>query len=237
MIRVGIVEDDKTCQEQLKEYLQLYGKEKKYDFHITMFEDGIDLVEDYHPCWDIIFMDIRMKYMNGMDSAREIRKYDQNVIIIFITTMAKFAIKGYEVDALDFILKPVKYTQFSIKMNKAINYIEKHKNKKNLLLPIEEKKEIVSINEILFIEVKNHDLHFVTRNKIYVMRCSMREIEKELELYHFIRCNQCYLVNLKNVTAVQKDIVLLGEYKLPISRSRKKQFLKELSDYIGKGYK
>ena len=237
MIQIAIVEDEKVCQEQLGKYLERYGKEKNYNFHITMFEDGIDITENYSPCWDIIFMDIRMKYMDGMNSAQKIRKYDQNVIIIFITTMAKFAIKGYEVDALGFILKPVNYMQFSTKMQKAINYIEKHKNQKYLLLRMEDQKEKVSINEILFIEVKNHDLHFVTGDKTYVMRCPMREIEKELESYHFTRCNQSYLVNLKNIIAVQKDIVLLGQYKLSISRSRKKQFLKVLSDYLGNGYR
>lgn len=236
MIRIAIVEDDKNFQEQLKEYLKRYEKENENEFYIEIFEDGVDIIEDYYPTWDIIFMDICMKHLDGIKSAQKIREYDKSVIIIFITTMARFAIKGYEVDALDFILKPINYIQISTKINKALNHIERYKKQKYLLLPINDCKERVSINEILFIEVKNHNLYFITANKSYTMRYSMREIEKELGDYSFKKCSQSYLVNLKYVTMVKNNTVIVGEYELSISRPRKKQFLKELSDYIGNGY-
>lgn len=235
MIRIAVVEDEKTYQDKLKEYIKRFEGECGQSFQITFFKDGLDIVDDYKPIWDIILMDIKMKHMDGMETAEKIRRYDPAVLIIFITTMAQYAIKGYEVDALDFVLKPITYSQFSQKMQKALAMLKKGEDK-FLLLPQEDRKERVSTNEILFIEVRNHYLHVVTGRTTYVMRYSMQEIEKELQDYHFVRCNNSYLVNLKNVTGVQKDSVLVGTHELPISRPKKKLFLKALSDYLGAGY-
>lgn len=235
MIRIAIVEDEKACQSQLQNYLDRYGKDAGQDFRITIFQDGIDIVENYQPCWDIIFMDIKMKHMDGMSAAARIREFDSAAVLIFITTMAQYAIKGYEVDALDFVLKPLIYPQFVTKLQKALNMLGKRKQK-YLMLPAEDRKERVCVNEILFIEVKNHNLHIVTKSRTYVMRRSMQEMEKELEGCHFSRCSNSYLVNLGNVTGTRKETVLAGEYELPVSRTKKKQFLKELSDYLTVGY-
>lgn len=235
MIRIAIVEDEKEYQEKLKEYISRFETECGQSFQTTFFKDGLDIVDEYKPVWDIILMDIKMRHMDGMEAAGKIRQYDPAVLIIFITTMAQYAIKGYEVDALDFVLKPITYGQFSLKMQKALAMLKKTEEK-YLLLPIEDRKERVSTNEILFIEVKNHNLHIVTRRTTYVMRYSMQEMEKELKDAHFTRCNNSYLVNLKNVTGVQKETVIVDSYELPISRPKKKQFLKELSDYLGAGY-
>ena len=133
------------------------------------------------------------------------------------------------------MLKPITYAQFSMKLKKALVLLKK-KEEKYLLLPVDERKERVSTNDILFIEVKNHNLHIVSRNKTYVMRCSMQQMERELAECHFVRCSNSYLVNLKNVTGVRKETVMAGEYELPVSRPKKKQFLKALSDYLGTGY-
>lgn len=235
MIRIAIVEDEEACRSRLQENIRRFGEDQGIGFEVTAFPDGLDIAENYNPVWDIIFMDIKMKHMDGMRAARSIRKHDPAVIIIFITTMAQCAIEGYEVDALDFILKPLTYAQFSLKMCKAINMLHK-REKKYLFLPVEDGKERVSADDILFIEVKNHNLHIVTWKHTYVMRCSLQEMEKELEQCSFVRCSHSYLVNLSNVAGVGKETVTVGTYELPVSRPKKKLFLQALSDYLGAGY-
>ena len=101
MIHLAIVEDDQEYAEILKKYAEKFAKENNLALKIDLFSDGMEIAEDYHPKWDLIFLDVEMPHMNGISTAKAIRKMDQTVIIMFITNMAQFAIKGYEVDALD----------------------------------------------------------------------------------------------------------------------------------------
>ena len=236
MIRIAIVEDEKEYQDTLLSYIKRYREEHFADIATSVFSDGMDLVDDYHGGFDILLMDIKMKHLDGMKAARKIRSMDQAVVIIFITTMAQYAVAGYEVDALDFILKPIDYGRFEPKLTKAIGVVEKQGKKKYVMLQKDGRREKVSSDDILYIEVRNHNVYYVTAHETYTMRSSMAEAEKEFADYHFSRCNQAYLVNLKNVISVDKDDVQVGTYHLPFSKSRKKPFLQELSQFLEAGY-
>lgn len=115
MLRIAIAEDEPAVAEQLQGYVVRCCEENQQQADVTIFPDGMALVENYHAIWDIILLDIKMPNLDGMHSAQRIRQLDPAVILIFVTSLARFAIKGYEVDALDFILKPVKYPAFSLK--------------------------------------------------------------------------------------------------------------------------
>ena len=112
MIRVAIVEDDLSCVQQLREYLSRYQKSSGEDIEVAVYPDGMAVVEQYRPVFDVLLLDIEMPRLDGMAAAREIRRTDPEVIMIFITNMARYAIKGYEVNALDFVLKPINYFAF-----------------------------------------------------------------------------------------------------------------------------
>lgn len=237
-MRIAIVEDERSYQEHLIKCMGQYEKEEIVCIQPQVFSDGEEIIRAYengNDKWDIIFLDIKMKHMDGLETAYRIREKDTNVVLIFITTMGQYAIRGYEVDALDFILKPVTYGQFKIKMHKAIKAVKKC-DCKYLFLPRENQKDKVSTDDILFIEIQNHDLHVVTRLQTYVMRNSMREMEKELEELPFSRCSNAYLVNLKQVKKIVKDTIFVYHYELTMTRTKKKQFLQDFADYIGDGY-
>lgn len=126
-------------------------------FAVTRFDDGLSIVEDYRPEWDIIFLDICMTHMDGMEAAKRVRKRDELVALIFITSMAQYAIHGYEVDALDFILKPVNYPQLSLRLDKVIRLLGRD-DQHWLILPAGEGWKRVSVQDILYIEVQNHNV-------------------------------------------------------------------------------
>ena len=113
MIRIAIVEDDPAYREQLKTYVSNYEKEYEEQFRLSVFTDGLEFIEAFHADYDIVFMDIRMKHLDGMETARKIRLQDHNCIIIFITNLAQYALQGYEVEAMSYILKPIQYFAFS----------------------------------------------------------------------------------------------------------------------------
>ena len=109
MYRIAIVEDEKEFREQLQEYLKRYGVENNIVFQIDVFEDGSDILEHYQKNYDMVLLDIEMPKVNGMDAAERIREMDEEVVLMFITNMAQYAIRGYSVGALDFVMKPITY--------------------------------------------------------------------------------------------------------------------------------
>lgn len=106
MIKIAIVEDEAMYAKQLEEFLHQYETENQEAFEITIYSDGDQIVNKYKSQFDIILMDVEMKFMDGMSAAEEIRKMDSEVVIIFITNMAQYAIRGYAVDALDYWYAP-----------------------------------------------------------------------------------------------------------------------------------
>ena len=125
MLNIAIVEDEENYRNILYEYLKRYEQENNEEVQISVFADGDEIVENYSAKYDIILMDIEMQFMNGMDAAKKIRESDREVIIIFITNMVQYAIQGYEVDALDYVLKPISYFAFSQKILRAVGRMKK----------------------------------------------------------------------------------------------------------------
>lgn len=232
MIRIAIAEDEQSCAKVLDEYIRRYAGEHGLETAVTWFRDGLELVEHYTPEWDILFLDIQMAHLDGMETAHRIRRQDSDVMLVFITNLARYAIQGYEVDASDFILKPLEYSRFCVRMDKLTARLAR-KQDAFVVLPLAEQKIRVAVEDILYAEVVDHDLQVVTSRQRYLMRCTLQEMERMVEGQGFSRCNRCYLVNLRRVSGVEKDAVRVGEHRLPISRPRKKQFLQELSDCLG----
>lgn len=112
MFRIAVVEDDAEYIERITRYIERFAQENHLDIQTAAFRDGMEIVMNYHHGWDIIFLDIEMPNLDGFSAAKEIRARDSTVLLIFITNIARYAIHGYEVEALDFILKPVSYEQF-----------------------------------------------------------------------------------------------------------------------------
>lgn len=120
MTHIALVEDDPGCQKQILDFLDRYSQESGEPFKVCVHEDGDSLIHSYRAQYDMLLMDIQMKFVDGMTAAREIRAQDDQVLIIFITNLAAYAIKGYEVDALDYVLKPVSYSAFAKSMGRAL---------------------------------------------------------------------------------------------------------------------
>ncbi|MGN0299150.1 MAG: LytR/AlgR family response regulator transcription factor [Lachnospiraceae bacterium] len=233
MVNIAIVEDDEHYISIIQEYLETYRKEKCISIHIDIFRNGNQILFHYEPAvYDILLMDIEMPGIDGMSAAEHIRKVDKDVIILFITSMAQYAIKGYQVRARSYILKPVNYYSFAFELEEAIGALSKKVND-SLLFPDNDGMRKIPVCDIYYVESQKHNMLIHTKNDIISIRESMKNMEEKLQKFYFERCNVSFLVNLAYVSAVEGDLVKVGTESLPISRQKKKSFLAALTKYVG----
>jgi len=232
MIRIAVVEDDAEYARQLTEYLRRYEAERSQAVEITDFSDGAELVEGYKPYFDIILLDVEMPFLDGMTAATLIRQSDPEVVIIFITNMAQYAIQGYAVDALDYVLKPISYFAFSQRLDRAIRRMRKRETH-YFTVSAKGGTQKLDISQIYYVESQGHNLLLHTAAGVVSSSGTMQDMEEKLGPFHFFRGNKGYLINLEHVDSVSEGCALVHGDRLILSRSRKNAFLEALTDYVG----
>lgn len=232
MIRIAIAEDDPQCFAQLEQYIGDYGRETGRAFQVTHYDNGEDLVERYRPDFDLILMDVDMPFMDGMTAAGYVRRQDPEVVIVFVTNLAQYAIQGYSVNALDYVLKPLNYFSFSQRLGRALQYVKK-KDDACLTVAVKGGAIKLEVDSIYYIERLGRQLMFHTRSGIHASTSTLQQVEEALEGKGFARCNKGYLVNLEHVDGIQDGCAVVRGDKLLMSRGRKGPFLEALTDCVG----
>ncbi len=231
LIRVAIVDDDQSCINKLKELILLYGKENGEEFRIATFTNGVNFISEYTAEYDLVLMDIDMPHLSGMETAKLLRKVDSRVALIFVTNLALYAVMGYEVEAMDFIIKPVEQKIFFSKLKRILPRI---KTEDVPFLMVNTKLGIarVYITDIYYISVKGRYVVLHTRNGDVDMHISMKEIEKKLSGYNFVRGDNSSMVNLMYVSAVTNEGAIVNGELVPASRNRKKALMDAFTLYL-----
>lgn len=231
MIRLAIVDDEQIYVKEIKNYIRRYENETGEKFSVVCFQDGDQIAENYTGQYDIILMDIQMQFMDGLEAAKKIREFDSEVVIMFVTNMKNYAIRGYEVDALDYLVKPVDYYMFSRKMDKALKRIGK-RNEPVINVRILSGVMRFKTKDIYYVESDGHNLSYFTSKGTYRRRSKIKDVEDELVPYGFFRTNKSYLVNMQYVDGIDNGACLVHGEKLLISRSKKKEFMAAMLDYM-----
>ena len=128
MLHIAICDDEKDFVQYLTDLLNQYSKETGRDIKITAYYDGMELIEKYDTTVDLIFLDIRMKLVNGLHAAERIRQMDERVGIIFLTTLTQYGLEGYKYQATNYIIKPLKYARLKSELNKFVERSQKEEN-------------------------------------------------------------------------------------------------------------
>ncbi len=234
MIKIAIIDDEENVFRQLKEKLETYCAGKKLEIETVYFSETVKFIEGYREGkFDLIFLDICVPRLNGMKMAYKLREIDKNVIIIFVTNMHQYAIKGYEVDALGYVLKPVDQFTLNKLMDKAVTQFDEMEEKYIVIHTAEGIRKI-SVDSILYVEIQGHRITYYTSSEEEI-GCwgTLSEVESKLPSNRFYRCNVCYLVNMSYVQGIKNEEVTVRDVELKVARSRKKDFMITLAKFWG----
>ena len=179
MPRIAVVDDQPDMRQQLCSMIDQYSRENNCMLEVTTFSDGAQIITNYCKGFDIIFLDIEMPELGGMDAAERIRTVDPDVVLVFVTNMAQYAIRGYEVDALDFVLKPVNYYQFSTKLARALQRVQRRKGGQ-IALQTAGGVQLLNTEDIYWLETRDRMLHYHTSTGVWSVRSSLQNAEKQL---------------------------------------------------------
>lgn len=230
MIQVASVDDELSAANAVLEMVRRFSKETGELFETKAYTSGHEFLKN-RQFPEIVFLDIEMPILNGMETARAIRSRDSSCVIIFVTNMAQYAIEGYSVNALDYVLKPIRYESFRFKMMRALEEARKLAQDE-ITLNIQYGKLKLLTSDIRYIEVMKHKLIVHTRKETLEVWGSMKNMNERLKDHGFALCGASYLVNLKYVRSVVNNEVSLGDTVLPISRQKKNSFMDALANYM-----
>lgn len=231
-MRIAIVEDSATEAEILCGMLDKYAQARNQTFEMAVQKNAIIFLNDYKAEYDLIFMDIQMPYMDGMQAAEKMRCIDSVTPLIFVTNLAQMAAQGYQVSAFAFLVKPLDYDTFVMHMDRFMHHVAVEKDMK-VILPCAEGRTCFPASDILYVEIRNHHLIYHTLHGDYKVYNSLKSARETLPKFSFSMCSSCYLVNLRHVRRVQNYTVQVSDIELQISHPRKKLFLDALNAYIG----
>ena len=232
MIRIAIVEDAAFDRQVLRDCLREYGQETGTELLITEFTGGTAFLEQYQEDLDLIFMDIMMDGLDGLTTARKLRRRDDKVLLVFVTSMLQYAVQGYSVDAMDFIVKPVTYTGLKLCMDRVVRRLNET-TPVRLRFTNREGTHSADAAEICYIESLEHKIVVHTVQGEIQSDMSLAAAEKMVKALPFFRCHVSYLVNLRYVDRVSGNDVWVNGDRLAISRYRRKDFLEAWSAWLG----
>lgn len=232
MIKIAVIDDDKQCAEQTGHFVRRFYNNDDSAYRISFFTNGLDFINEYRAVYDVIFLDIDMPLMDGIETAKKLRQQDDQVLLIYMTRMAQYAAWGYEVDAIGFLVKPIDYYSFEMKMKKAERILRERRTV-SIIVPTDSGKRVISSKKLKYIEVMGHEVLLHTEEGVYRCWGTLKEYCERLSQAAFVQVSRYHLVNLEWVHAIDNGTIIVDNDRISVSRSRKKQFMENLTEFYG----
>ncbi|MCR1951302.1 LytTR family DNA-binding domain-containing protein [Clostridium sp. DSM 100503] len=223
MYKIAVCDDEILHHELISNLLNIWRAKKDENIEIVYYQSA----EEFLFYWEegielnIVLIDIKMRQMSGIELAKRIRSRDKVIDIVFCTADSSFVFEGYEVKAMDYLLKPLNYKRLENIMDKSYNKYKDLKEEEYLVMDSKKKKLKININEIKYFIMFSHYIDVVTLNQTIKWKKKISELEEELKDKRFVRCHRSYIVNMDYVKIVKKSsLVLEDNTVIPISISR-----------------
>lgn len=220
VVRVAIVEDEAELHDYYGKLVEAWGRSRNIRPGITFVESSEEYLFKYdrQNIFDVIILDVCMKDMNGMELAHEIRKFDRNVQIVFLTGKSEYVFEGYEIGAVRYLIKPVEERELAKALDACMEKLESCRED-YLMMKYQGESLRLLRSEILFIQVEGHYLKMQTVDRVYEWKESLKEMLSRLDPARFVPANRSAVVNLEFVSKITREECILenGE-AIPVSR-------------------
>ncbi len=231
-MEIAVCDDSSEDQKKLVTYLSQYAEKQMFDIKINSFDNGEDLISAFQKyAYKIIFLDIYMDGLTGIDTAFKIRESDENCMIIFTTTSPDFRAEGFEVGAVHYLLKPLTYSGVETALNRCVKYFAD--SAKCINITVDRHLTKIPLKDILYAEVYGKTVLIHTVHKTFKTYTPLAEISKSLGGIPFLWCHRSFIVNMTFITNVlDSDFELTNGEKVPIHKNGRQKVKDEYSSYF-----
>lgn len=236
MYRVLVIEDEADAAQRLQGAIARYAEEHGEQFQVRWLKSALEVDLDAPLDADLIFMDIDLPGEDGLSAAMELREHDRATPLIFVTNLAQYAVRGYQADALDFIVKPFSYGAFALRMDRAME-VMRRAARRSIALRTHDGMRIVAISELTYVDVSGHNVTYhLADGTSFSVRGSLSQAAQDLGGEPFLRISSSCIINMQHVRGVHgAEVTLTSDAQIWISRANKRRCLEEISRYLGSG--
>lgn len=234
MYRALIVEDDPQAAETLRAHLERYAAERGTSFSVEILPSALEFLEGTRPA-DVVFMDIGLPGVSGMEAAEVMRQTDELTPLIFVTDLAQYAVRGYQVDALDFMVKPVTYEDFALRMGRAMRVMDRNAGG-TVSVATDEGLRVIAEKDVVYVEIFRHDLYWHVTGSAQPLhaRGTLTRVAEELGAERFCRVSASHLINMGQLALIRPGSIVMSDgTEVVISRRRRREVLETLTRYMG----
>lgn len=234
MYRALIVEDDPQAAETLRAHLERYAAERGTSFSVEILPSALEFLEATRPA-DVVFMDIGLPGVSGMEAAEVMRQTDELTPLIFVTDLAQYAVRGYQVDALDFMVKPVTYEDFALRMGRAMRVMDRNAGG-TVSVATDEGLRVIAEKDVVYVEIFRHDLYWHVTGSAQPLhaRGTLTRVAEELGAERFCRVSASHLINMGQLALIRPGSIVMSDgTEIVISRRRRREVLETLTRYVG----
>lgn len=234
MHRALIVEDDPQAAETLRAHLERYAAERGTSFSVEILPSALEFLEGTRPA-NVVFMDIGLPGVSGMEAAEVMRQTDELTPLIFVTDLAQYAVRGYQVDALDFMVKPVTYEDFALRMGRAMRVMDRNAGG-TVSVATDEGLRVIAEKDVVYVEIFRHDLYWHVTGSAQPLhaRGTLTRVAEELGAERFCRVSASHLINMGQLALIRPGSVVMSDgTEVVISRRRRREVLETLTRYMG----
>lgn len=235
-MRIAVCDDNQLDRDIIKDFLHTYMTEKSIPNTITEYENGMNLIYDIEEgrYYDMVFLDIFMDQILGMDIARKLRNVGYTGNIVFLTSTAEFAVDSYEVEASGYLLKPHDYEKLCGLLNRIID----RTNIGHFQVSVRNTIYSIPFGEIVYVESRNNIciLHRSDGSE-YTIYKKLSEVELQLSESRFLRCHQSYLVNMSYISKADSQFELTTGDVVLIRQRSQKEIRRIYQEFASKGVK